>query len=42
MSLATKESLLLSRLLADLQNTEAPQAIVLGVDNNGAIETVEC
>ena len=38
MSLAAKESLWLSRLLANLQNTEVLQAIFLGVDNNGAIE----
>ena len=41
MSLATKESLWLSRLLAELRNKDVPQAIRLGVDKNGAIEIVK-
>ena len=41
MSLATKELLWLSRLLADLQNTEMLKAIPRGVGNNGAIETAK-
>ena len=38
MCMAVKESIWLSRLLSDLQNTPEPNPIVLGV-NNGAIET---
>ncbi len=41
MCMATKESIWLSRLLADLLNTTEPQPIILGVDNNGAIETAK-
>ena len=41
MCLATKESIWLSRLLADLLNKNPPQQIVLGVDNNGAIDTAK-
>ena len=41
MCLATKESIWLSRLLTDLLNKNPPQPIVLGVDNNGAIETAK-
>ena len=37
--MAVKESVWLSRLLSDLQNTPEPNPIVLGVDNNGAIDT---
>ena len=39
--MAVKESIWLSRLLADLQATPKPQPVVLGVDNNGAIETAK-
>ena len=41
MCLAAKESIWLSRLLADLLNKNPPQPIVLGVDNNGAIDTAK-
>ena len=41
MCMAAKESIWLSRLLSDLQSTPEPQPIVIGVDNNGAIETAK-
>ena len=41
MCMAVKESIWLSRLLADLQATPQPKPIVLSVDNNGAIETAK-
>ena len=39
--MAFKESIWLSLLLADLQDTPKPKPIVLSVDNNGAIETAK-
>ena len=39
MCMAAKESIWLSRLLADLRATPEPKRIVLSVDNNCAIET---
>ena len=39
--MAVKESIWLSRLLSDLENNPEPSPIVLGVDNNGAIETAK-
>ena len=41
MCMAVKESIWLSRLLADLQATPKPRPVVLGADNNGAIETAK-
>ena len=41
MCMAVKESIWLSRLLADLQATPQPKPINLSVDNNGAIETAK-
>ena len=41
MCMAVKESIRLSRLLSDLQSTPEPKPIVLGVDNNGAIDTAK-
>ena len=41
MCMAVKESIWLSRLLSDLQNTREPKPIVLRIDNNGAIETAK-
>ena len=41
MCMAVKESIWLSRLLADLQVTPKTKPIVLGVDNIGAIETAK-
>ena len=38
MCIATKESVWLSRLFADLKVTIEPQPIILGVDRNGAID----
>ena len=37
--LAANESIWLSRLLADIQNSIVPPCISIGVDNNGAIDT---
>lgn len=37
--LATKESIWLSRLVANLKNLRKPEQVVIGVDNNGAIDT---
>ena len=41
MCVAVKESIWLSRLLADLQATPKPKPIALGLDINGAIETAK-
>ena len=39
--MAAKEAIWLARLMADLLNSEVPNAIPLGVDNNGAIESAK-
>ena len=41
MNMATKESTWISRLSADLQNTAEPELIILGIGNNGAIDTAK-
>ncbi len=41
MCMACKESIWLSRLFSDLKNSQKPEPITLGVDNNGAIDTAK-
>ena len=41
MCMAAKEAIWITRLMADLLNSEVPSAITLGVDNNGTIESTK-
>ena len=41
MCLAAKEAMRIARLMTDLLNFKISSAIALGVDNNGAIESVK-